>query len=205
MRDLTAAQVAAGCAELGLPISRSKIANIENGRARQEGVSLAEWLVLAAVLNVPPVVLLVPLGSGDNVEVLPGRHADPWMAYRWLLGEVPTGVLDEQPDPEVYYSGSEHAAVIRAYRLHDAALLRFLFNRNDNDQSHGIRQSAVTVIAGARISMQENGWPLPALPPDVSKALEPALFAWGWHEREPGVLVHLGTDITTSSDPTERA
>jgi hypothetical protein len=99
--------------------------------------------------------------------------------YQWLLGELPTDALTEQQDPEVHYSGSVDAAVIRTYRQHDAALLNFLVNRRDDDQARQMRQRSVGPLAAARIMMQENGWPLPPIPQDVFKALEPALFRMG--------------------------
>jgi transcriptional regulator with XRE-family HTH domain len=198
MRGLTAAQLATRCTELGLPISRSKIANIENGRARQEGVSIAEMLALAAALEVPALLLLVSLGSAEPVEVLPGRSVDPWLAYRWLLGEVPTDELGKGQDADVHLfdSGSPHTAVIRTYRQHDGALMRYLVNRRDDDQSRQTRDTAIGPLAAARIKMHENGWRLPPLPRDVAEALEPALLAWGWREQEPGALVRLEFDVT---------
>jgi transcriptional regulator with XRE-family HTH domain len=206
LRKLTAAQLATRCTELGLPISRSKIANLENGRARQEGVSIAEILALAAVLEVPAPLLLVALGSTEPIEVLPDRSVDPWLAYRWLLGEVPTNALgkDQDPGAHLFDSGSPHTAVIRTYRQHDGALMRYLINRGDDDQSRRARDAAIGPLAAARIKMYENGWRLPPLPQDVAEALKPALLAWGWCEQKPGTLVRLGFDATEAPDPTPK-
>lgn len=203
IRDLTAAQLATRCTELGLPISRSKIANIENGRARQEGVSLAEVFALAAALDVPAILLMVPLGSAELIEVLPGRSTDPWIACRWLLGEVPTDVLGTPQDPNVqFHPESPHAAVIHTYRQHDSALMRYLINCNDDDaHSPQGQAAALTFLAVARIKMQENGWRLPSLPHHVVEALQPALLAWGWREDEPGKLVRLTPDLAPLPDP----
>lgn len=80
------------CAQLGFPIHRSVIANLENGR--RPVVSVAELLVLAAALDdVPPLRLLAPLDNGgvevlpdQHVEVLPGQAVNPWEAAGRLAG-----------------------------------------------------------------------------------------------------------------------
>lgn len=87
-KGLTAAELATKCTEIGLPISRSKIANMEHGRARQEGISVAEVHVLAEALGVPPITLLFPVYDGGTVEALPGSELDAWAAYRWFCGDV---------------------------------------------------------------------------------------------------------------------
>jgi transcriptional regulator with XRE-family HTH domain len=82
---MSARQLASRCAELGMPsISRTVITKLENGR--REAVSTAELQVLAAALEMPPVLLLFPLGHQATSEVLPGRAADPWSAIQWFTG-----------------------------------------------------------------------------------------------------------------------
>lgn len=61
---------------------------MENGRARQEGISVAEVLVLADALDVPPALIVFPLEGQGTVEVLPGREMTAWAAYRWFCGDV---------------------------------------------------------------------------------------------------------------------
>jgi 8-oxo-dGTP diphosphatase len=114
-RGLSAQQLSDECTRLGFPIPRSVLANLENGR--RESVSTAELQVLAAALDVSPVMLLFPVGVAATVEVLPGRHEnavealarfagkdDPdverFMLHRELLartaggeGPTPTGIM----------------------------------------------------------------------------------------------------------------
>jgi transcriptional regulator with XRE-family HTH domain len=83
--DLSAQQLAGRCAELGMPsVSRVVITKLENGR--REAVSTAELQVLARALDVPPVLLLFPLGQAETVEVLPGLNVDPYAAIEWFSG-----------------------------------------------------------------------------------------------------------------------
>jgi transcriptional regulator with XRE-family HTH domain len=73
-------------AELGMPIPRSVLANLESGR--RETVSVAEVIVLAAALNVSPIELICPAGFDKQAEILPGRMVSPLAAVRWFTGEL---------------------------------------------------------------------------------------------------------------------
>lgn len=68
-------QLADRTAELGMPIPRSVLANLESGR--RETVSAAEVVILAAALDIAPIELISPVGFDQQVEMLPGRMMDP--------------------------------------------------------------------------------------------------------------------------------
>ncbi|WP_405818157.1 helix-turn-helix domain-containing protein [Streptomyces sp. NBC_01390] len=92
---LTMAEVAQGCADRGLPeFTEHSMKNLESGR--KTSITVADLVVLADVLGVPPVTLLFPLGSSATVEVLPGREVSTWDAVAWFTGESPL----EGPAPE---------------------------------------------------------------------------------------------------------
>ena len=75
-RGMSGQELADRCAELGITsLPRSVIANLENGR--REVVTVAEVLVLAAALDVPPAVLAFPVGYAETVEYLPGQEVSP--------------------------------------------------------------------------------------------------------------------------------
>lgn len=83
---VSAQQLADKCADLGLPsITRTVITKLENGR--REAVSTAELLVLAAALDVPPILLVIPLMRQPLVEILPGLNVWPWAALLWFRGD----------------------------------------------------------------------------------------------------------------------
>ncbi|GAA3853904.1 hypothetical protein GCM10023084_05180 [Streptomyces lacrimifluminis] len=83
-QGLSAQQLADRCTEVGMPIQRSVLANLESGR--RTTVTIAEVLVLAAALNVPPAALVFPVGRTDVVEALPGKEIDPLNAVEWFSG-----------------------------------------------------------------------------------------------------------------------
>lgn len=92
-RKMSAQQLADATADLGHPVPRSVIANLESGR--RDTVSVAELLVLARALEVPPLLLIFPLGRERMTEVLPGMVEDTWAGAQWFTGEadLPTDPL----------------------------------------------------------------------------------------------------------------
>ncbi|MFD3838323.1 helix-turn-helix domain-containing protein [Streptomyces europaeiscabiei] len=92
---LTMGEVAHGCAERGLTeFTEHSMKNLESGR--KTSITVADFVVLADVLGVPPVALLFPLGTSATVEVLPGKEVSTWDALAWFTGETPM----DQPAPE---------------------------------------------------------------------------------------------------------
>jgi transcriptional regulator with XRE-family HTH domain len=81
---LSAQQLSERTRELGFEVPRTVIANLENGR--RETLSVAEFLVISAALDIPPVLLLADIGHEDTVEILPGRESTAWLARGWILG-----------------------------------------------------------------------------------------------------------------------
>ena len=118
-RGMSAEDLAATCADLGMPIPRSTLADLENGR--RASISVAEWLAIAAALDVPPVTLLCPVGTEETAEVLPGAEAPAYRAAQWIAGEAPLrhpGRADVLTD---WLPTAGPGAPLLAYRLNDSA------------------------------------------------------------------------------------
>lgn len=83
----TASEVARRTAELGYPVSRGAIAQIESN-SRSGKVDVAELLILSLALDIPPVLLLFDKfpSSAEPVEVLPGLEASVEDGVRWVSG-----------------------------------------------------------------------------------------------------------------------
>lgn len=77
-------QLADATAALGHSVPRSVIANLESGR--RETLSVPELLVLARALEVPATQLVFPVGSAEEVEILPGRSVSAEEAMLWFTG-----------------------------------------------------------------------------------------------------------------------
>ena len=116
---MSAEDLAAACGDLGMPIPRSTLADLENGR--RASISVAEWLAIAAALDVPPVMLLCPVGTAETAEVLPGAEAPAFRAAQWVAGEAPLrhpGRADVLTD---WLPTAGPGAPLLAYRLNDDA------------------------------------------------------------------------------------
>jgi transcriptional regulator with XRE-family HTH domain len=88
---MTAQQLSERCAELQVPIHRTTITKIENGRPRFD---LGELIVLSAALDVAPVALIYPHLPDGEVDRLPGDSATSAGASWWFTGEH-----DESSEP----------------------------------------------------------------------------------------------------------
>lgn len=147
---LSAQKLSERCDELGHKIERAVIANIERG-ARQS-ITLAELLVLARALRVPPVALIVPLGAGEPFEVLPAELTDTWTAAKWVGGR---GALDASQGEQktamrtlnLLAMQDEDVLALRA----EAAGVRRLSRQADSETNPDLRQVR---LAGAETHMR---------------------------------------------------
>jgi transcriptional regulator with XRE-family HTH domain len=117
---MSAQQLADRTEELGMPIPRSVLANLESGR--RDTVSVAEILVLAAALNVAPIELICPVGYDKEIELLPGRSLDPLGATRWFTGELKLD-LGEAP-PVLRQPGTAEQSSTYLVEYHDQLISR---------------------------------------------------------------------------------
>ncbi|UQA91539.1 helix-turn-helix domain-containing protein [Streptomyces halobius] len=84
---MSAQDLADACAEIGYPIPRNVIANMESGR--RAVIPLVEVMVLAKALRIPPVCLLYPIGYVDQVHQLPFQApVSPGEAMAWFTGNT---------------------------------------------------------------------------------------------------------------------
>ncbi|WP_017577177.1 helix-turn-helix domain-containing protein [Nocardiopsis kunsanensis] len=128
-------QLAQECAKLGAPeLTYAALTNIETGRRTKEGqrrrdVTVEELLVLAHVLATPPLLLLFPLGTEDEVLLPPnwrGRH--PHAAWKWAVGEDEPGFTGEDGRPYADFSEIGETRQWRQEVWERAALPAKLYN-----------------------------------------------------------------------------
>lgn len=112
-RRMTAQALANRCAELGHPLDRSVIAKLEKGF--RQSVTVADLLVLAAALDVPPVALLFALDQPET-ELLPGEMRQTWPAIQWFAAEGPYPAADPRERDERW----EPPVAIGLFREHEA-------------------------------------------------------------------------------------
>ncbi|MDT3397725.1 helix-turn-helix transcriptional regulator [Streptomyces sp. B1866] len=165
---MSAQDLADACDDLGHPIPRNVIANLESGR--RSTLTVADLLVLGKALEVPPLWLLFPLDHAAQVKALPGEPTETWTAFTWATGE----------------KDSWHRKLCDLFRAHERAN-RVIFNawyqrpRDEEDQdSRTDGDSMAPWLSGeqvtraledlrrVRTSMRIFSLPLPQLMPEIS-------------------------------------
>jgi transcriptional regulator with XRE-family HTH domain len=162
-RGLTAQQLSRELRErLGLDLKRTVIGNLESGYRRT--VSYSEILALAYVLNVPPLLLMVPIGT-DDFQPLPGVSEEPWWAAMWIAGDGLPPEVDE-PKPEMADQFLDHLDYLSLYRQHSDFVLQWTRALELPDPAvarahmHQI-EKAITIV---RASIRDRGGVPPRLP-----------------------------------------
>ena len=122
---LTTDALAERLRKLGAPIHPTAITKIEKGGRK---VTVDEWLLFAAALDVPPPLLLCPLGTEDRLEVTANSRIHPHLALDWLCGE------ERLPDTGRYASGDPVE-----WRRNAAPLLLFRQLRQQQNEVHRTR------------------------------------------------------------------
>lgn len=178
-RGWTQQHLAERIAEHGGHLDRGTVAKIESAT---RGVSLDEWLILAAALNVPPPLLLVPLGSEDAVALTPNSHVHPHLAVEWLCGEDALTSTDRKViAPGEWRRGAEPLALYRQLRPIQAekAQLEGAVRRaeavGDAEQARHARQDYADVLEqlhGHVLKLREAGLAPPGMSPATIADME---------------------------------
>lgn len=200
-KGMSAQDLSDACTEVGMPIPRTVISNIENGR--RTNVSVAELLVLARALDVPPVVLVFPVGYEEQSEFLPGKTSGTLRAIDWFSGErlAPgqrgdvwppgSGILENWP---IYMYRHHRWLEARIRRLRkDAFEYETMFREGGKEASEviGARQMAdvfISHLSALRETMARRGLLLPEIPDVYQKQineLRQARLAMPQDEYEP--------------------
>lgn len=87
----SAAWLSERTAQLGYRISPTVIAKLDSGH-RGSVLSIAELLILAAALDIPPTLLLFPTFPDGSVELLPDVSVSTLKARECLCGDAPIPV-----------------------------------------------------------------------------------------------------------------
>jgi transcriptional regulator with XRE-family HTH domain len=82
---LTAQQLAQRTVEIGYPVTRVTISKIESN-VRAGKFDVAEWLVLAQALEIPPALLLFPDYPDGPVKGLPDKEGRSVAGVWWVAG-----------------------------------------------------------------------------------------------------------------------
>jgi transcriptional regulator with XRE-family HTH domain len=86
-------ELAEECARFGAPeLTEASLGNIErgpSGKRKRRDVTVDEIMVLGYALGVPPLLLLVPLGENETVQLVPPYELHPHLAWDVVTGASP--------------------------------------------------------------------------------------------------------------------
>lgn len=109
-QGLTQQQLADRLAGLGYSMSRSTVAKVESS-VQERGVTLADVLAVAAVLNASPTWLVVPDIDDADMAVTPQLVASAWRVRGWLYGRGP---VTDDADVSDFLRKRPHAEQVSA-------------------------------------------------------------------------------------------
>ncbi|WP_438293336.1 helix-turn-helix domain-containing protein [Streptomyces sp. HUAS TT7] len=177
----SAQDLADKCEEIGHPIPRNVIANMESGR--RSNLPLVDVMVLAQALNTPPICLIYPVGYIDDVQRLPLQHPTATLdALSWFTGENTTLGADND--------------MLRYFRAHQAAEERLKTARKEEEyaryhaetapnadrKAEALRtqaraaeaaEAAMNRLRRARAFIRKDGVTPPFLWPDIAAEVDP--------------------------------
>lgn len=190
-RNLTREQLAGRCEALGYAaLTGPALANIETGRRLPDGrrrrdVTVDEIAALASALDVPPLLLMFPVGEGaDPVPVIPGRSVPAWAGARWFSGDVYADDRLPLADQEAgslignAKAWTSAAAPIHLFRAHDKligdyvdVMISKLFSAPEDDPERQKELAQATALVfrlrGLRGEMRRHG----LTPPELDEEL----------------------------------
>jgi transcriptional regulator with XRE-family HTH domain len=165
-RGLTAQQLSGELRDrLGLDLKRTVIGNLESGYRR--AITYAEILALAHVLNVPPLLLMVPIGT-DDFQPLPGVTEEPWWSAMWITGEGLPPACDE-PAPGMADQYVGHLDYLGLYRQHTDLIGQWTraLHLPDPAVARAHMHEVEKAIALVRASIRDRGGVPPRLPKEL--------------------------------------
>ncbi|MBT2398428.1 helix-turn-helix transcriptional regulator [Streptomyces sp. ISL-100] len=182
---MSAQDLADRCADLGHPIPRNVIANMESGR--RSTLPLVDVMVLAMALDTHPVCLIYPVGYVGHVQQQPLEAPRPtWDAMQWFTGEIPDALDTESVMLRNFRAHAHHHhAALTALRGEEyerwkartannpatraeALLAQEDYARQAARAKHGLRT--------ARADIREDGGTPPHLAPELSDVDAPEDF-----------------------------
>lgn len=137
---MTAVQLAERTKELGYPITRVTITKIETN-SRSGKLDVAEWLVLAAALQIPPALLLLPSYPDGDAVLLPGFDAGTERALAWLAGVLPLPPTPSRAQSSVPRDNAGTRLVGAVLARNDRERRAFELERQVRDEGISARQA----------------------------------------------------------------
>lgn len=115
---ISAQALADRISEMGPEISRSVVADIENGR--RKFITVTELMLLARALNTAPILLIYPGPYRDKTEFLPGATATQMWALKWFSAGIAEWGEESISDDSVAHERDTYQSNVRRFRMAEA-------------------------------------------------------------------------------------
>lgn len=173
----------------GRPTLATVVSKIERGERR---IDVDDLVAFGRALGVPPVLLLYPLGTDEEVEVLPGQHVHTGAAFRWFVGQGPfpsdlipqgeisdtTGLPEWYENPEAGWQ--EGAAPVALWQKHAEQVAEWyrvptitrrmrLSEMEDRAERARLWGQAEDALKQTRATMRMRGLKPPRLPEELAE------------------------------------
>lgn len=189
-RQLKQSEVSERLAAAGRPTLPTVVSKIERGERR---IEVDDLVAFGRALDVPPVLLLFPLGEEPDVEVLAGQSVPTWDAFRWFVGEAPYpgdlgtphGEVDEATGLAEWYETTwqEGAAPVALWREHaervaewfavPSRVRRLRLNADEERQQRARDwERAEESLRQTRDAMRRQGLMPPRLPDELAEQVK---------------------------------
>ncbi|MFJ3832094.1 helix-turn-helix domain-containing protein [Streptomyces sp. NPDC090046] len=172
----SAQQLSDRCKDIGHPIPRNVIANMESGR--RTNLPLVDVIVLAEALWTSPICLIYPVGYVPEVQRLPlQERIPPWEALLWFSAHDDAGLddhemLHQQRQHISALSRAESAMASEGYARHTVETEKDPVRRTEAQRAHAVFAERVSQaresLREARSYISGHGGLLPYLPPELA-------------------------------------
>lgn len=187
----TLQQLAEECQRLGAEkLTVASLGNIERGTTesrKRRDVTVDEVFILGYALGVPPLLMMIPLGENEPLEITRTAELHPHLAWQSSTGQGPLSVTggfitrpkDSNRHLQVIYNFDDLREAQEAF-VNAAARLRVAEQHASAESIAGARDSfadALAPFAHAVEAIMQRGLDVPAYAPEIVAAL-----------RESGIL-----------------
>ena len=139
-RGMNQTELAREVSELGIPMRQTTISKIEDGNRK---VGVDELLAIAAALEVPPTILMIPLDREEDFAVTPTVKKYPWYVYEWFVGTHPLRVERREAITPLDYYGAVRSAQKDLERVQGEERRARLVHEDEDELATALERTAL--------------------------------------------------------------
>lgn len=183
-RGWTKTDLSRRVSNLGRPMSLDVITEIEKSA---RALDIDDIIVMARALNVPPILLIFPVGKDAHCQLAPAEPTqETWASVEWFVGGRPYSPVAEAVESDAFEKAT---TMLRRYQEYSRCIDRWkkairqmqvaeLVGRVMGEEQGRVAENqamqetlaAEKAIVETRMSLAQLGYPVPDLPTDKDLA-----------------------------------